>query len=414
MVKGRALPGVIALCLVALWTTPASAFPGNVADSGVYMVDGPRVDDIVQVGSNTWIGGDFDRVLDASGSPTATADGLTVFDASGHLIRSLNDALPSLGGSGRDIYDLSLGPNGVLYAAGSFTYSQGGKSYKNLIGINPSNGAIVSTYNADKLKAVLATSSGVYAGGRKLWKFPLGGGGPAGGWHAITTYIDSSLRSHDNNPAIRGIVEAGSGHLLVVGQFDWIDATDAAHEKKVAVMVDSSSGQPDLGSGSWSVRCSCASQSGQAFGLAAAVAGGIAYIAAGGNDWVAAVRVSDGVTVWQTDVNGSAQDVAVFDSSRLIVGGHYTSIEVSGGGDQNAGECPSRHASSQDPCLAQPRLAAVSLSSGLADTSWRPAVCCLYPGVWATMVHGTTVHVGGAFTRLDNDAGPENYYGSFS
>jgi hypothetical protein len=30
------------------------------------------------------------------------------------------------------------------------------------------------------------------------------------------------------------------------------------------------------------------------------------------------------------------------------------------------------------------------------------------------MVHGTTVHVGGAFTRLDNDAGPENYYGSFS
>jgi hypothetical protein len=414
MVKWRALPGVIALCLVALWTTPASAFPGNVADAGVYMVDGPRVDDIVQVGSNTWIGGDFGRVLDASGSPTDTADGLTVFDASGHLIRSLNDALPSLGGSGRDIYDLSLGPNGVLYAAGTFTYSVGGKSYRNLIGINPANGAVVSTYNAEQLKAVHATSSGVYAGGRKLWRFPLGGGGVVGGWHAMTTYINHSLRGHQTNPSVRAIETADAGHLIVVGQFDWIDGTDSAHQKKVAVMVDSSSGQPDLGSGSWSVQCSCAHQDGAAFGLGVAVASGIAYIAAGGSDWAAAVRISDGGLLWQTDVNGSAQDIAVYDSSRVIVGGHYTSIEVSGGGDQGGSECPTRNAANQSPCLAQPRLAAISRSTGLADASWRPSVCCLYRGVWATMVHGTTIHVGGEFTRLDNDPGPEDYYGTFS
>jgi hypothetical protein len=302
----------------------------------------------------------------------------------------------------------------VLYAAGRFTYSVGGKSFRNLIGINPATGAVTATYNAEQLKAVLATSSGVYAGGRKLWKFPLGGGGPAGGWHAMTTYINDSLRGHRTNPSVRAIETADANRLIVVGQFDSIDGTDASHQKKVAVMVNSSSGQPDLGSGSWSVRCSCAHQDGAAFGLGVAVANGIAYIAAGGSDWTAAVRISDGGVLWQTDVNGSAQDIAVYDSSRVIVGGHFTSIEVSGGGDQGGSECPTRSAANQDPCWKQPRLAAVSRTTGLADTSWHPSVCCLYRGVWATMVRGTTIHVGGEFTRLDNDPGPEEYYGRFS
>jgi hypothetical protein len=230
----------------------------------------------------------------------------------------------------------------------------------------------------------------------------------------MTAYIDDSLRSHTNGPSFREIDVASSTQLIVVGQFDSIDGIDASHQKKVAVMVNTATGQPDLGTGSWTLHCGCAQQSGASFGLAVEVAGGIAYIASGGNDWVAAVNLLSGSTLWQTDVNGSAQDLSLFGSSQIIVGGHFTSIELSGSGDQNGGECPPRNAASQAPCLLQPRLAAISRTTGLADASWKPSVCCQYLGVWATMVDGSIVHVGGEFTRLDNDPGPEDYYGRFS
>jgi hypothetical protein len=405
---------IVALLITLATATPAFALPSSVADNGVYMVNGPRVDDIVRVGANTWIGGNFSQVQNGSGANVASASGLTVFNSAGTLISSINSALPNLGGSNRDVYDLSLAPNGTLYAAGTFTYSVGGKTYGNLIGIDPSSGSVVAKYSAPALKSVLATSSYVYAGGSKLQRYPLSGGGVTGGWHTMTAFIDDSLRPHSNSPSFREIDVASATQLIVVGQFDSIDGTDASHQKKVAVMVSTATGQPDLGTGSWTLHCGCASQSGQSFGLAVEVAGGVAYIAAGGNDWVGAVNISNGNLVWQTDTNGSAQDVALFGTSQVIVGGHFTSIELSGSGDQNGSECPERNSASQAPCLLQPRLAAISRTTGLADASWKPSVCCQYLGVWATMVDGSTVHVGGEFTRLDNDPGPEDYYGRFS
>jgi hypothetical protein len=64
--------------------------------------------------------------------------------------------LPTLGGTPA-IWDLSLGPNGIVYAAGRFTYSAGGKAYKNLIGIDPLAGAIAAAYVAPGVRSVLAT-----------------------------------------------------------------------------------------------------------------------------------------------------------------------------------------------------------------------------------------------------------------
>jgi len=410
----RMAPLAITAVFLIASASPASALPTSVADAGVFMVDGPRVDDIAQVGSQTWIGGNFDKVLNGKGSVVASASGLTVLDGYGRLIATTNDALPALGGKVRDVYDLSVAPNGTLYAAGRFTYTSGGTTYRNLIGIDPASGRIVSRFNARPLKSVLATSGYVYGGGRKLWRFAPTGGTPDGSWHAITAYVDTSLRGHRTAPSFRAIERVDRTRLLAVGQFDWIDGKDAAHQKKVAVMVDVRTGRPDLGSGSWSIRCPCARQSKAAFGLAADIADGVIYVAAGGNDLVVAVRPSDGSLLWQTDVNGSAQAVAVYDGSTLIVGGHFTSIEQSGAGDTGAGECPDRHASNQAPCWLQPRLAAVSRSTGLAIKTWAPNVCCLYRGVWATTVEGAAIHVGGEFKKLDNDRGPEYYYGRFS
>jgi hypothetical protein len=409
---------VLTPSLLMLPATPALALPSSTADNGVYMVNGPRVDDIVRVGGNTWLGGNFSQVQNQNGVNVDAAPGLAVFDASGVEINSIQDNLPNLNGSNRDVYDLSLSPtNGILYAAGTFTYACGTKTCKNLIGIDPTTGAVAATYVAPSLRSVLATDTFVYAGGKKLQRYPLTGGKVDGTWHSITAYLDPNLRTHTNNPFFRGIDVADSSRLIVVGQFDWIDATDDAHQKKVAVMVDTATGLPDLGPDSWKVPCSCAAQTTQSYGLAVQVVGDVAYIGAGGNDFAAAVKISDDSLIWQTDTNGSTQDIAAYDSSTVIIGGHYTSIEVSGPGDEAGSECPNRSLADQSPCWLQPRLAAVDSSTGLAIQSWTPAPCCIYGGVWATMVDGTTVHVGGEFTKLDPknvDAGPENYYGRYS
>jgi hypothetical protein len=402
------------LILSAIPAVAADTLPSSTADAGVYMVNGPRVDDVVIVNGNTWISGLFSQVQDQNGNAVRSATSLAVLDSSGVVINSIQDALPTFGGS-KAVYDLSLAPNGTLYAAGSFSYVVSGKTYKNLVGIDPATGTIAATFTgASGLKSVLATSSFVYGGGAKLKRWALTGGKADTTWHSMVAYVDGTLRSHSISPAFRQIEQASPTQLIVAGQFDWIDAKDADHEKKVAVLVDTASGLPALGPGSWTIDCNCAAQTGAAFGQGVVVANGVAYIAAGGNDWVGAFNISDGSRVWQTDTNGSAQDIAFYGDSSLIVGGHYTSIEVSGAGDSNASECPARGSADQSPCWLQPRLAAISLTDGLAIQSWTPNVCCLYRGIWATTVDGTTVHVGGEFNKLDNDTGPENYYGRFS
>jgi hypothetical protein len=412
-----------ALATFALVATalPASALPSETPDGGVYMVNGPRVDDVAQVGQNTWLGGAFTQIQNASGSNVDAVDGLAVLDADGVENTAIQHALPALNGSNVDVYDLSLSPSGMLYAAGTFSYSCGTKTCKNLIGIDPTTGAVVGRYIAPALRAVVATGDFVYAGGRKLQRYPLLSVTAAkadGTWHQLTTYIDGSLRPHTTNPQIRAIDVADASRLIVVGQFDWIDGTDAAHEKKVAVMVDTATGTPDIaanGGPNWTVNCDCARQTSSAFGLAVDVDAGVAYIGAGGNDWAGAFTISNGSKLWQTDANGSVQDLTVYDESRVILGGHFTSVEITGATDDGGSECPARTAADQAPCMPQPRLAAVirtGTDAGLADQSWHPVVCCLYRGVWATTVAGTTLHVGGEFTKLGDDK--HNFYGRFS
>lgn len=403
---------LVTILIVAL-PTIASASPSSTADAGVYMVDGPVVHDVVVHAGRSWIGGRFSEVENQNGSPVANASGLTVFGADGTLIGSVHANLPRLGGTRPTVWDLSLGPDGILYVAGKFTYSHGGNTYKNLVGINPSTGEVVAAYRAANLKAVLATSDYVYAGGRTLRRYRLGGGNAGDGWHVMKAYIDPSLRGHKTTPTFREIEQISDSTLLVVGQFDWIDGQDAAHQKKVAVKVNAANGQPSLGAGSWSLQCECVRQAGASFGLAAEIAGDIAYIAAGGSDWIGAFRVSDGSRLWVTDVNGSAQDLTVYDGTSLIVGGHWTYLEDDGPGDQSAGECPSRKVSNPDPCWAQPRLARIGRSDGMPDKGWTPRPCCRYRGVWATVVDGTTIHIGGEFTRLDGESEPEHFYGRF-
>src|SRR3954451_8623175 len=143
----RAIAAVaIATAVVVSFAAPALALPSATPDDGPYMVNGPRVDDIAQVGAATWLGGAFSEIQDAAGNNVDPAHGLAVLDASGVENTTIQHALPALNGSKVNVFDLSLAPNGVLYAAGTFSYACGSKICKNLIGIDPSTGTVVDTF----------------------------------------------------------------------------------------------------------------------------------------------------------------------------------------------------------------------------------------------------------------------------
>lgn len=367
----------------------AAATPSQSADA-TWMFDA-RVRAVQVVGQITWVGGAFDHYLRPDRSVASAAPGIAALDGSGS---PANVNLPALGGSGRKVEDLELGPDGNLYVAGKFTYQFGGKSRQNLVAIDPQTGSIQRGFNTPSLNAVAATSSHVYAGGRYLDAYFLNGGKDSG-FRRVTPSINDSLRGHSTSPQIRDILITG-GDLIAIGQFDFINGSG----QKVAVRVDEDTGAVR----SW--KLANITQSSAAFGIKGLIQGTALVVAAGGSDFVASYGVSNGAQNWKTDTSGSSQAVAMFDSSTLIVGGHFQWI--ANGPNQQCGSNSSPNTS----CLNIERLAALQFGNGSVIQSWTPQICCKYNGVWALDVGGGRLHVGGEFTRAGGRI--QQYYARFS
>jgi hypothetical protein len=369
----------------------AASLPSDHSSPVAYQADG-QVRATLTVGNRLWIGGAFDHLLTPSGATGPAAPGIAALDATtGTFIPGVN--LPNLGGKHRFVYDLSEGPNGILYAAGEFTYQVGGHNYANLVGINPTTGSIVSEFNTPGLRAVYAMNDRVLVGGSSLTAYSLGGG-KIGGFSSIVPKINNSLRAHTTPAQIRDIaVDGGEG--FAVGQFDYINGKPA----KVAVRFDPDNGHVD----NWSLGGLDAQSA--AFGIQLVIDGSTMYVAAGGSDFTAAYRTSDGHQFWKTDTSGSTQDVTLWDSDTLIIGGHYDWVALPGSGTCGDNAHPNKK------CLHQPKLAALDASNGKAITTWRPEICCLYNGVWTLEAENGRLNVGGQFTK----AGGRNakYYAMF-
>jgi hypothetical protein len=385
----RGVVVAVAVWAIAVNGTAWAAEPSQQADA-TGMVDDAGWSVTIAAG-NVWVGGEFDRSLNSSGGSASPAPGIAAFSLSSGAPVSLR--LPSLG-SGPVVYDQSLGSNGVLYLAGRFTYQFGGSSRRNLVGIDPSSGAIVRGFSTPALFSVLAMGDRVYAGGSKLEAYRTDGGKDSG-FRSVTSSVDASLRSHNTPNQFRDLV-AHDGDLIAIGKFDYINGDP----QKVAVRIDAASGQPKA----W--RIGGIDQQSGAFGLAGQVAGDRLYIAAGGSDFTAAYRAGDGGEIWKTDTSGSSQTLSLFDSTTLIVGGHFQWVAHSPGQQCGSNQNPNRN------CLDQPRLVAMNASNGDAITTWRPQICCAYAGVWSVVVAGGSLHVAGDFTK----AGGRNqrHYARFS
>ena len=366
----------------------AASLPSEHSASTAFQANG-QVRAIITVGNHLWIGGQFDHLLTPTGANGPAANGIAALDSTSG-VPAPGVALPALGGKGRFVYDFSEAPNGVLYAAGQFTYQVGGHNYANLIGVDPQTGQIKATFNVPSLRSVFAMSDRVLVGGTALWAYALNGS-KIGGFAPIVPKVNNSLRAHTTPAQIRDIGVSG-GWGYAVGQFDYINNKPA----KAAIRFDTGNGKVD----NWAL--ADLNPDSAAFGIQLVLDGSTLYVAAGGSDFTASYRAADGHQNWKTDTSGSTQDIALWDSNTLIIGGHFDWVAQPGSGSCGDNAKPNKK------CLNQ---AALDTSNGNVDTSWRPQICCLYNGVWILDVDGARLNVGGQFTK----AGGRNakYYALF-
>ena len=375
-----ALPSV-AVAAVALSESPADTF----------QVNGPRVRSVVVVGDNVWIGGQFTRVQNGSGSNVLDVANLAVLDRTTGALSSTASPLALAGVSGSQVWKLAT-DGSTVYAAGKFRLSSGGSSYVNLLAFDGTDGSLVAAFRPTGVpvsQSVEAGNGTVYAGGKKLVAYNASNGAAAAGFTTSTVTTDASLRPGHNTPPQHRDLQLMGGFLYSACQCDSLTQSGQPRDVKALVRFDPATGLHDE-------TFTPESAGPSSTGIGVATDGGDLYLAAGGSDFVARYT-STGDQVWKRDTSGSAQAIAV-SGSELIVGGHFTQIA-----DQVGDGCgfKSDDPGTLDPndeCVTRNRLANYSLGGALEP--WHPSVTGKYNGVWSIALDGASAHLGGEFTKV--------------
>jgi TolB protein len=385
---------VLAAMLASLPAHEARAATPSTQPDEVGMVDG-RVRAIAIVGNQAWVGGTFTALRDANGAQVATVSSLAVFDAVTGAPVTVAVPKVTKGSGAGTVYDLSLGPDGLLYLAGTFD-RVGGLPRKNVAAVDPGSGAVTGfAPNTSAAKSVLATSGAIYIGTSRLLSFESNGS-PSPGYAPPQTQTDPSLRGHNTPPQVRDMVLVGSS-VIAACQCDSTVENGAAKNARAAIKVDANTGAVQ----DWTPGNLSANSAAFGIGLLVQTDPGsgepTVYLAAGGSDFVAAYDVATGEQVFKTDTSGSAQAVAWLDGM-LYVGGHFQWVAK-----QRSQSCQD-NSNPNTACHHAPRLVVIDPDDGRvipAEDPWNPGICCRYNGVWAlTPDPGRgRLHVGGEFTK---------------
>jgi uncharacterized repeat protein (TIGR02543 family) len=415
-ITGLAAATVVAFLLMA---GLAQALPNTAADN-TGMVDFPgtgaggnsvAVRTIQQFGGNVWVGGIFDEIDDANGNKVADASGMAVFDAtSGTLQPGVHLPIVTDASGAPEVYDMSVGTDGLLYIAGNFDHVDG-QSRNGAAAVDATTGVLAAFHpNAGAANSVLATPNAIYVGTSKLLSFQLNGS-PTPGYTAPTVFIDASLRHHETLPQFRDIALYGST-LVAACQCDSL--SDATGTRPVKMLVEI-----DAATGNWvDWRPQGFDDSSGPFGISILVhayptnGAPTIYIAAGGSDFTAAYDFNPtfqqgnpvgeqnvGIQRFKTDTSGSSQAIA-WHQGTIVIGGHFDWTQ-----SPTSGFCGD-NGTPNTQCYHTPKIAALNATSGVVVLNganpWNPGICCKYNGVWTLLTgnDGRTLHVGGEFTLV--------------
>ncbi len=344
------------------------------------MIDG-RVRAIEQVGTNIWIGGRFSRVEQRNGTLLGNVANVAVFDSETEEYRK--GVAPTLGGTGTEVFDMTIYGEDVLIA-GNFPGPS--STQKNLVLVDGDTGEVIRWYNAPKLKSVLGAPDlgRVYGGGVSLSAFEFSTGNKL--WTKAKTSVDA-IRAHDSKPAYRDLeLDADGKTIWAACICDKVDDNPA----KALVKLDTEGKHY----ASWLTQAGTGT-----FGQSVVDHNGKLFLAAAGSDFVAEFdKTAGGTRGWKQDTSGSAQAVAIYDG-QLVVGGHFYYV-----GDDKADKCGAgRPGDPQlDPngdCQRRQGIAAYSLG-GQLDPDWAPAYSGSYSLVWELHTEGLRLHTGGEFKKV--------------
>jgi hypothetical protein len=266
-------------------------------------------------------------------------------------------------------------------------------------GISGVAGGSPRWFNSPVLESLLAAPDlgRVYGGGVSLTAFDFESGNVL--WTRAKTTVDQTLRTHYLKEGYRDLEREGSTIWAACG-CDTVAAPDGSPNAVKALVKLDTEGTHDP---TWVAQAGTG-----AFGISLAQDANNLYLAAGGNDFLAAYsKGGSGTRTWIRDTSGSAQTVEIMDG-QLIVGGHFVEIA-----DAPGDRCGFRNADpgNLDPfgeCHRRDGLAAYASfdeNNPVLDP-WDPPLTGKYNLTWAlhpeATPQGTRLHVGGEFTHVSS------------
>ena len=385
----------------------ALALPSETPDQ-TPMVNG-TVRAIEQVGTNIWVGGKFTQVKSRDGTVLANVSNVAVFDSqSGQYV----DIAPKLGGTGSEVWDMSIYGDDVLIAG---KFSGPTSTQKNLIRVDGTTRKVEQWYNAPSLKSVLAAPDlgRIYGGGVSLTAFELSGRKL---WTGAKTTVVTSRYPNAPSPGYRDL-ELDGQTIWAACACDEVGGTAA----KALVKLSTDKLRPEVvHDTSWEAEVDHAS-----WGMSVVKAtNGALYLGAGGSDYLAKFSKPEGGTeiakkpTWVRDTSGSVQVVEEMEEapgvSQLVIGGHFWKVADQAPDQPTDDDCGhGRSTDTLDPgheCQVRKGIAAYSPGGSLQD--WSPTYAGKYSLVWALHVEGARLHTGGEFLTVNGVT--QNYYARLS
>jgi hypothetical protein len=388
--RGRSVVSVVlaAAMFIVVAALPASASLLPTPDT-TWMTNG-QIRAMVISGNYLYIGGKFTEVrqlpVNTTGGSWFAASNLARIDLSTGAGDPSWTPLVTTDVTTPAVYSLAaIGDQ--IWVGGAFT-AVNGLARLNLAAVSASTGVVdpavaplAGSTTADRVMALKAGPSMVYAGGYFITVNGLARNHLAA-FHTDGT-LDGTWTPRTDKKVFSMAMDCTGSTLIVGGQFQKASSSGASYTPEdTLARFDLTNGILDP----WTVPAGTIESGQKAYALAPTCTR--LFVGYGGHNWASAFALDNGTTgneVWRATTNGNVQAIA-YTGERVVIGGHFTSVM---------------------PHTSRARIAALNPATGAVDTTWNPGMEGNWGGPWTMVVEANHLWVGGEFKLV---AGISQYY----